>query len=49
MLQAPKFATAGEWKWRFHWIPLDTGRQIVECGQWARKCRSVKKFEEFEL
>jgi hypothetical protein len=49
MLQAPKFATRGEWKWRFHWIPLDTGRQIVECGQWARKCRSVKPFEEFEL
>lgn len=49
MLQAPKFATRGEWKWRAHWIPLDTGRQIVECGQWARKCRSVKPFEEFEL
>jgi hypothetical protein len=49
MLQAPKFATRGEWRWRFHWIPLDTGRQIVECGQWARKCRSVKPFQEFEL
>jgi hypothetical protein len=49
MLQAPKFATRGEWAWKCHWIPLDTGRQIVECGQWARKCRSVKEFERFTL
>lgn len=49
MLQAPKFATRGEWAWKAYWIPLDTGRQIVECGQWARKCRSVKEFERVDL
>lgn len=49
MLQAPKFATRGEWRWHAYWIPLDKGREIVECGQWARKARSVKEFEEFDL
>jgi hypothetical protein len=49
MLQAPKFAVRGEWRWRCHWIPLDTGREIVECGQWARRCRNVKEFKEFDL
>lgn len=49
MLQAPKFARRGEWRWTAYWIPLDKGREIVECGQWARKARSVKEFEEIEL
>lgn len=49
MLKAPKFARRGEWAWKAYWIPLDKGREIVECGQWARKARSVKEFEEFEL
>ena len=49
MLKAPKFARRGEWVWKAYWIPLDKGQEIVECGQWARKARSVKEFEEFEL
>ena len=49
MLKAPKFARRGEWAWKAYWIPLEKGRDIVECGQWARKARSVKEFEEFEL
>jgi hypothetical protein len=49
MLKAPKFARRGEWAWKAFWIPLDKGAEIVECGQWARKARSVKEFEEFKL
>lgn len=48
MLQAPKFAVNGKWEWRAFWIPLDKGRDIIECGQWARKVRRVPEFKRVD-
>lgn len=49
MLQAPKFAVHGKWTWNIFWVPLEKGRDIVECGQWARKARVVPEFKRVEL
>jgi len=49
MLQAPKFARGGKWKWNMLWIPLKTGEEIITCGQWARKARNVPEFKAVEL
>lgn len=39
----------GKWKWRVLRVPLDRGRQIVRCGQWARKLRYVPEFREVHV
>lgn len=39
----------GKWEWTIHRVPLERGRQIVRCGQWARKLRYVSEFKRIEL
>lgn len=39
----------GKWHWTIYRVPLARGRQIVMGGQWARKLRTVPKFEEVVL
>jgi hypothetical protein len=43
MFQSPQPGRGAAWK--IHKIPLAKGREIIECGQWARKCRNVPEFE----
>lgn len=39
----------GKWEWKICRVPLDRGRQIIRCGQWARKLRYVSEFKEIRL
>ncbi|WP_099021244.1 hypothetical protein [Mycolicibacterium palauense] len=39
----------GEWVWTIHMVPLGRGRDIVRCGQWARKLRIVPEFKRITL
>lgn len=50
MFHCPQQANmAGKWEWTIHRVPLEKGRQIVRCGQWARKLRYVNAFQRIEL
>jgi hypothetical protein len=50
MLHCPQAPSMdGRWHWGVYEVPLDRGRQIVRCGQWARKLRNVKEFKRIEL
>ncbi|QNJ56868.1 RecB-like exonuclease/helicase [Mycobacterium phage Reindeer] len=39
----------GRWQWKVLLVPLERGRQIIRCGQWARKLRYVPAFREVRL
>ncbi|QSM01106.1 exonuclease [Mycobacterium phage Nanosmite] len=39
----------GRWEWKVLRVPLERGRQIIRCGQWARKLRYVPEFKRVML
>lgn len=38
-----------KWEWEALRVPLEKGRQIIRCGQWARKLRFVSEFKRVDL
>lgn len=49
MFHCPQQPTRGKWQWRILRVPLARGRDIIRCGQWARKLRYVPEFKEIRL
>jgi hypothetical protein len=39
----------GKWHWVIYRVPLQRGREIIRCGQWARKLRYVPEFKRVDL
>lgn len=50
MFHCPQQASSdGKWHWTIQEVPLFRGRQIIRCGQWARKLRYVPEFKKVVL